>query len=218
MILSDLSYLASFIFCLALVIFGSVAVHNSGDHDASVSAGAGAACIVIGLLLWCCGFLSYFVEWLLSYVWYPAPTASHAHTGTHTSASNSADAGVELTSVTHNQKVSTNLKCTGHDTTHDIHQCTLIPHIAQAFINHATPQIPIIYRDEYNITAYGLEKMHPFDSTKYRRVYQQLLSDGLAMAHQFIEPRKPTVQELLLVHTRVRMVWCRVEGCIICMW
>src|SRR5258708_1017849 len=30
---------------------------------------------------------------------------------------------------------------------------------------------PIIYSPSYNITAYGLEKLHSFDSTKYGRIY-----------------------------------------------
>ena len=30
-------------------------------------------------------------------------------------------------------------------------------------------KIPIIYSEDYNITACGLEKCHPFDSCKYGR-------------------------------------------------
>ena len=33
---------------------------------------------------------------------------------------------------------------------------------------------PIVYSQDYNITAFGLEKMHPFDSCKYRRVFESL--------------------------------------------
>lgn len=29
-------------------------------------------------------------------------------------------------------------------------------------------KIPICYSSDYNITALGLEKLHPFDSTKYK--------------------------------------------------
>ena len=31
--------------------------------------------------------------------------------------------------------------------------------------------IPIVYSSGYNIHAFGLEKLHPFDASKYRRVY-----------------------------------------------
>ncbi len=33
--------------------------------------------------------------------------------------------------------------------------------------NIYTGKIPICYRYEYNLFACGLEKLHPFDSTKY---------------------------------------------------
>jgi histone deacetylase 11 len=35
-------------------------------------------------------------------------------------------------------------------------------------------KIPIVYSDDYNITFMGLEKYHPFDTTKYRRVFKAL--------------------------------------------
>jgi histone deacetylase 11 len=34
--------------------------------------------------------------------------------------------------------------------------------------------MPIVYSKGYNITACGIEKMHPFDSTKYRRIWHFL--------------------------------------------
>ena len=39
--------------------------------------------------------------------------------------------------------------------------------------------LPIIYSTDYNIHAFGLEKCHPFDSTKYRRVFDDLVQSGL---------------------------------------
>lgn len=46
----------------------------------------------------------------------------------------------------------------------------------------------LIYRDEYNITACGLEKMHPFDSCKYGRVIQFLEEKGLINRNQLYSP------------------------------
>ena len=34
--------------------------------------------------------------------------------------------------------------------------------------------IPLIYHPRYNITAFGLERLHPFDSRKYRRIHDAL--------------------------------------------
>ena len=36
---------------------------------------------------------------------------------------------------------------------------------------------PIIYSEGYNIEAYGIEKLHSFDVSKYKRVWQFLLED-----------------------------------------
>ncbi|CAI2372267.1 unnamed protein product [Moneuplotes crassus] len=38
---------------------------------------------------------------------------------------------------------------------------------------------PIVYSPGYNITAFGLEKAHPFDSQKYGRVYNYLVEWGV---------------------------------------
>lgn len=31
---------------------------------------------------------------------------------------------------------------------------------------------PIVYRDEYNVKFFGLEKLHPFDSKKWGHIYK----------------------------------------------
>lgn len=37
---------------------------------------------------------------------------------------------------------------------------------------------PIVYSPKYNIHAFGLEKLHPFDASKYRRVFDDLVQSG----------------------------------------
>lgn len=37
--------------------------------------------------------------------------------------------------------------------------------------SHLKEVLPIVYHPKYNITFGGLEKVHPFDSQKYGRVY-----------------------------------------------
>ena len=34
---------------------------------------------------------------------------------------------------------------------------------------------PIVYAPKYNIHAFGIEKLHPFDASKYRRVWESLI-------------------------------------------
>jgi len=38
---------------------------------------------------------------------------------------------------------------------------------------------PLVYTSGYNISAFGLEKMHPFDSQKYGRIYNYLVQWGI---------------------------------------
>ena len=38
--------------------------------------------------------------------------------------------------------------------------------------------VPIVYSRRYNIHAFSLENLHPFDASKYRRVFDELVSSG----------------------------------------
>ena len=38
--------------------------------------------------------------------------------------------------------------------------------------------IPIVYSPGYNIHAFGVEKLHPFDAAKYRRIFADLVESG----------------------------------------
>ncbi len=61
--------------------------------------------------------------------------------------------------------------------------------------------VPLIYSPGYNITAFGLERLHPFDSRKYRRIRDWLVRQGLRKPADFVAPRPVTTAELLRVHT-----------------
>jgi len=61
--------------------------------------------------------------------------------------------------------------------------------------------IPIIYHPEYNITVFGLERLHQFDSRKYRRIHNALIQRGLRKRGDFTRPRAVTRAELLTVHS-----------------
>lgn len=62
--------------------------------------------------------------------------------------------------------------------------------------------VPLVYSPHYNITAYGLEYLHPFDSVKYRRIHDWLIAQGLRRPEDFVEPAPSTPEELLRLHTR----------------
>src|SRR3954447_9112534 len=61
--------------------------------------------------------------------------------------------------------------------------------------------VPLVYHPRYNITAFGLERLHPFDSRKYRRIHDALVARGIRSPGDFVRPRSPQERELLRVHT-----------------
>src|SRR4051794_32432829 len=60
--------------------------------------------------------------------------------------------------------------------------------------------IPLIYHRSNNITAFGLERLHPFDGRKYRRIHDALIARGLRRPRDFVRPRPVRNQDLLQVH------------------
>ena len=60
-------------------------------------------------------------------------------------------------------------------------------------------KVPIVYHPTYNITAGGIEKLHPFDSQKYQKVFEALLAgECLASAADAHEPRSLVSRATLL--------------------
>jgi histone deacetylase 11 len=60
--------------------------------------------------------------------------------------------------------------------------------------------VPLVYSPRYNITAFGLERLHPFDGCKYRRIRDWLIRQGLRKPTDFVTPRPSTRAELLRLH------------------
>jgi histone deacetylase 11 len=69
--------------------------------------------------------------------------------------------------------------------------------------------VPIVYSPAYNITAFGLERLHPFDSRKYHRIRDWLIRQGLRTAKDFLAPAPVTSAELLTVHSRTYLTSLR---------
>src|SRR4051794_17404843 len=61
--------------------------------------------------------------------------------------------------------------------------------------------VPLLYSAGYNITAFGLERRHPFDGSKYRRVRDWLVRQGLRRPRDFVAPPAVSRRELLVLHT-----------------
>jgi histone deacetylase 11 len=60
--------------------------------------------------------------------------------------------------------------------------------------------VPLVYHPGYNITACGLERLHPFDSVKYRRIHDELIRQGLRRRGDFHRPNPLSAVELALLH------------------
>src|SRR5688572_249803 len=60
----------------------------------------------------------------------------------------------------------------------------------------------IVYSPNYDITFFGLEKIHPFDSSKYGKVAQALVKNKILHKQDCHEPKEISDQDLLLVHTK----------------
>ena len=59
--------------------------------------------------------------------------------------------------------------------------------LAQDFVHLG----PMVYSDRYNIEFFGLEKLHPFDSAKYRRILDVMVAEKAVTREQLITAAPP---------------------------
>src|ERR1700733_7413853 len=64
-----------------------------------------------------------------------------------------------------------------------------------------TELVPLIYASHYNISAFGLEHLHPFDGQKYSKIRKHLIRAGLRTPADFVKPLELSKEQLLKVHT-----------------
>ncbi|XAR70802.1 Histone deacetylase [Bertholletia excelsa] len=62
-------------------------------------------------------------------------------------------------------------------------------------------KVPLIYSPSYDISFLGIEKLHPFDSSKWGRICRFLIVDGVLDKKHIVEPLEATKEDLLVVHT-----------------
>ena len=65
-----------------------------------------------------------------------------------------------------------------------------------------TEKLPIVYSKDYNISFYGIQRLHPFDTEKYQKVAQHLGKSLNLSIQQFHEPHSISDEELLKVHSQ----------------
>ncbi|KAI4316533.1 hypothetical protein L6164_024510 [Bauhinia variegata] len=62
-------------------------------------------------------------------------------------------------------------------------------------------KVPLIYSESYDISFLGVEKLHPFDSSKWGRICRFLISIGILHKNSIIEPLEASKDDLLVVHS-----------------
>ncbi|MFH4981807.1 hypothetical protein AB6A40_008516 [Gnathostoma spinigerum] len=62
-------------------------------------------------------------------------------------------------------------------------------------------QWPIVYNPLYNISFFGVEKLHPFDSFKWGRIYARLIESGMLKENQFVAASEASKTDLRVVHS-----------------
>lgn len=74
--------------------------------------------------------------------------------------------------------------------------------LPRLYIKVGRDKWPIIYSGDYNISFMGLERVHPFDSGKWGRVFQLLVKKGLLKgAEDIVKPLEASRQDLAVVHS-----------------
>ncbi|ELT95657.1 hypothetical protein CAPTEDRAFT_197333 [Capitella teleta] len=75
------------------------------------------------------------------------------------------------------------------------------PHRTELYFDIQETQWPIVYSPEYNIAFLGLEKLHPFDSGKWGRVYEFLKEAKMIYDYTIVKPKEAQTIDLLVVHS-----------------
>ena len=64
------------------------------------------------------------------------------------------------------------------------------------------PKIPIIFHEKYDISCFGIENLHPFETKKYGKVFDYVMRTLNIKPEQCYIPDRVTDDELLDVHTK----------------
>lgn len=64
----------------------------------------------------------------------------------------------------------------------------------------------MIYSASYDIAFLGIEKLHPFDSSKWGRICQFLIKEGILDKNRVVEPLEASKDDLLVVHTESYLI------------
>ncbi|GIY16752.1 hypothetical protein CDAR_558031 [Caerostris darwini] len=79
-------------------------------------------------------------------------------------------------------------------------KCGKVDKTMEVYFDISPDQIPIIYSPNYNIRFLGLQKLHPFDSEKWDKVFNLLIGAGIITKNTSVEPVEAKDEVLQVVH------------------
>ncbi|KAH7832934.1 hypothetical protein Vadar_001471 [Vaccinium darrowii] len=68
--------------------------------------------------------------------------------------------------------------------------------------------VPLIYSPSYDISFPSIEKLHPFDTSKWGRICRFLVVDGVLDNKSIVEPQEATEDDLLVVAAAIHQNCC----------
>ncbi|XP_022638219.1 histone deacetylase 2 isoform X1 [Vigna radiata var. radiata] len=74
---------------------------------------------------------------------------------------------------------------------------------SKLYFDVSPSKVPLIYSESYDISFLGIEKLHPFDSSKWGRICRFLVSFGILDKESIVEPLEASKDDLLVVHTEL---------------
>ncbi|XP_074572007.1 histone deacetylase 2 [Curcuma longa] len=72
---------------------------------------------------------------------------------------------------------------------------------SKLYLDVPASKVPLVYSSSYNIAFFGIEKLHPFDSSKWGRICQFLVKEGYLVMNKIVEPLEASEEDLLVVHS-----------------
>ncbi|XP_078439338.1 histone deacetylase 2 isoform X3 [Wolffia australiana] len=66
------------------------------------------------------------------------------------------------------------------------------------YFDVSSAKAPVVYSSSYDIAFMGIEKLHPFDSSKWGRICQFLISEGILDKDRIVEPLEASREDLLV--------------------
>uniref|UniRef100_A0A1I7XP56 Hist_deacetyl domain-containing protein n=1 Tax=Heterorhabditis bacteriophora TaxID=37862 RepID=A0A1I7XP56_HETBA len=73
---------------------------------------------------------------------------------------------------------------------------------SRLFIRISGHQCPVVFHEHYDVSFFGLEKCHPFDSGKWGRIFRYLEGWGLLSSESIIKPNEATKDDLMIAHSK----------------